>query len=65
MDGKIDERIWHWFEDMTITAEHKADGKPVTTLTGLVADQAALQGLLSRIYTLGFLVISVKRVEPI
>lgn len=63
VDGKIDERLCEWFEDMTIANESGADGKPITILTGLVADQAALQGLLSRIYILGFLVISVTRVE--
>ena len=64
VDGQIDERIWDWFEDMTISTENSADGKSVSSLVGPVADQAALHGLLSRIYTLGFLVISVSRVEP-
>lgn len=63
VDGTIDECISDWFEDMAITSEQKADGKPVTSLVGPVADQAALHGLLSRLYTLGFLVISVSRVE--
>jgi len=35
---------------MTLTVE--SDGSPVTTLTGLV-DQAALHGLLRRLYSLG------------
>ncbi len=34
---------------MTITVEGEVDGPPVTTLTGTV-DQAALQGLLRRLY---------------
>lgn len=63
IEGRIDERLSDWFEDMTITVESRADGKPITTLIGPVADQAALQGLLSRIYTLGFPVISVTRVD--
>lgn len=63
VDGQIDERILDWFEDMTISSGKTADGKPISTLVGPVADQAALHGLLSRIYTLGFLVISVTRVE--
>jgi hypothetical protein len=37
---------------MTITVESEGDGPPVTTLTGTV-DQAALQGLLRRLYSLG------------
>jgi hypothetical protein len=43
---------------MTITVESEGDGPPVTTLTGSV-DQAALQGMLRRVYSLGLLLISV------
>ena len=53
-----------WFEGMTITAEASDDGPTITTLTGVVADEAALQGLLSRLYSLGLRLLSVKRVEP-
>jgi hypothetical protein len=63
IDGQIDERLLDWFEEMTISSESNADGKSISTLVGPVTDQAALHGLLSRIYTLGFLVISVTRVE--
>ena len=62
VDGQIDERILDWFEDMTLSTETGADGKFVSSLVGPVADQAALHGLLSRIYTLGLLVIAVTRV---
>ena len=65
MDGNIDQRILTWFDDMTLSTESREEGKTTSTLVGLVADQAALHGLLNRIYTLGFLVISVTRVEPL
>ena len=48
---------------MTLTTESERDGSPVTTLTGAVADQAALQGLLRRLYSLGLPLISVHWVE--
>jgi hypothetical protein len=48
---------------MAITLENGDDGPPTTTLTGTVADQAALQGLLRRLYSLGLPLISVNRVE--
>ena len=38
-----------WAGEMTITAESEDDGSPITTLTGVVADQAALQSLLRRL----------------
>ena len=43
---------------MTITVEREGDDLTVTTLTGTV-DQAALQGLLRRLYSLGLPLISV------
>jgi len=47
---------------MTVTAEIDEDGQPVTTLTGTV-DQAALQGLLRRLYSLGLPLISVNCID--
>ncbi len=45
-----------------ITVESAGDGSPITTLTGTV-DQAALHGLLRRLYALGLPLISVICVE--
>ena len=56
--GVLDERWSDWNGGMTITIESDGDGLPVTTLTGPV-DQAALQGLLRRLYSLGLPLISV------
>jgi hypothetical protein len=43
---------------MTITSE-----SDITTLTGPVADQAALRGLLSKIWDLNLVLISATRIE--
>jgi hypothetical protein len=48
---------------MTITVESEGNGPPVTTLTGVVVDQAALQSLLRRLYSLGLPLISVNWVD--
>lgn len=48
-----------WFDRMTI--EHEADG--VTALTGTLADQAALYGVLIRIRNLGLSLISVNLIN--
>ena len=61
--GCLGENWSDWAGGMTITIESEADGPPVTTLTGLVADQAALQSLLRRLYSLGLPLISVNWVE--
>ena len=51
-----------WIGEMTIVVESEGDGPPVTTLTGTF-DQAALQGLLRRLYSLGLPLISVNCVD--
>ena len=60
--GELDESWSDWVEGMTITVEREGDGPPITTLTGTL-DQAALQGLLRRLYSLGLPLISVVCVE--
>ena len=56
--GELDESWSDWAGTMTIGVESEGDGPPVTTLTGKV-DQAALQGLLRQLYSLGLPLISV------
>ena len=60
--GYLDESWSNWVGGMAITFESEDDGPPVTTLTGTV-DQAALQGLLRRLYSLGLPLISVNCVD--
>ena len=48
---------------MSIASKGEGEGPPVTTLTGAVADQAALHGLLRRVYALGLPLLSVICVE--
>jgi hypothetical protein len=58
VQGELDEDWVDWFSNMTITAEGG-----ITTMTGTVADQPALHGLLIRIRDLGLPLLSVRRVE--
>jgi hypothetical protein len=60
--GELGENWSDWAGGMTIAVDREGDGPPVTTLTG-VLDQAALQGLLRRLYSLGLPLISVYCVE--
>jgi hypothetical protein len=62
--GRLNEGWTEWFEGMTITVESGEDRPTITTLTGVVADEAALQGLLDRLYSLGLRLLSVQRTEP-
>ena len=61
---RIAERIDHhwspWFGDLALT--HEDDG--TTSLTGVVSDQAALHGLLTKIRDLGVTLTSVAIIDP-
>jgi hypothetical protein len=59
IQGRLEERWSHWFDDMNITVKSETSGPTVTVLSGLVADQAALHGLLNRIRDLGIPLLSV------
>ena len=59
--GHIGENWSDWAGEMTITVDSESDGTSITTLTGTL-DQAALQGLLRRLYSLGLPLISVNRI---
>ena len=61
--GHLDESWADWDRRMTVTVEGEEDRSLVTTLTGTI-DQAALQGLLRRLYSLGLPLISVICIEP-
>ncbi len=57
--ANLDRKWSDWFDGFTITWQ--ADDE--TLLTGPVADQAALHGLLGKIRDLGLPLLSVKRLE--
>lgn len=57
--GCLDRRWSEWFDGFTIA--YPAEGE--TLLSGTVADQAALHGLLAKIWDLGLSLISVQHVD--
>ncbi len=60
VQGYIGERWEHWFEDMSMSVQGQ-DQNATTTLTGPVTDQAALLGMLQKLYTLGLALLVVRR----
>ena len=62
--GRLDESWSEWFEGMEITVASGDDVPTITTLTGTVVDEAALQGLLDRLFSLGLRLLSVVRLQP-
>ena len=55
LKGHLDARWASWFEGMTFTLTEEGD----TLLTGPVADQAALHGLLKKVRDLGMPLLAV------
>lgn len=58
LDANVLDRVG----ELTLATEFDKDGFPITLLTGLL-DQAALQGILRRLYALGLPLISVNSAQ--
>jgi len=59
--GRLDKGWSDWFRELTVAFERAQDGSPITTLAGPVADQAALRGILNRLWDLNLTLLSVTR----
>ena len=59
--GYLDARWKDRFEGMTITLEEEGN----TLLSGAVADQSALHGLLKKVRDLGLSLLSVNQIPPL
>ncbi len=62
--GRLGSHWSDWCGGLSFTSEAIADGSFVTTLTGTVADQAALRGILCKLWDLGLTLLTVNRIEP-
>jgi hypothetical protein len=60
IEGHLGPRWTDWFGGLTITPTDDGD----TLLTGTVADQAALHGLLRKVRDLGIPLVSAIRMKP-
>ena len=60
IEGHLDDQWTDWFSGLAITLEENGN----TLLTGPVADQAALFGLLKKIRDLGLPLVSLNRIDP-
>jgi len=59
VEGQLDSQWTDWFDGLTISLQKEGD----TILSGPVADQAALHGLLKKVRDLGLPLVSVQRVQ--
>ncbi len=59
--GRLAEKWAEYFEGLAITYQAGADGRAVTELCGELPDQAAVQGVLQKLYNLGLPLLLVER----
>ncbi len=65
VQGQLDSLWEQWFEGMTLSNVENCDSHtPCTLISGQVADQPALHGLLAKIRDLNLKLISVRRISP-
>ena len=60
--GMVNDSWSDWFEGVEITSSKGADGCPVTILSGKLVDQAALRGVLMRLWDLNATLLAVQQV---
>ncbi len=63
--GKLDRKWSDWFGNMAVSVTQAPHGGLVTTLRGVVADQATLRGILNKIWDLNLTLISVIPIQDI
>ena len=64
VQGRLSPRWLPWFDDLAITAIPGDDGATITTLSGPIADQAALRGILNKLWDLNLTLLSVTSTHP-
>jgi hypothetical protein len=63
VEGWVDPNWSDWFSEMALNQSVSGDGRPITVLTGAMADQSSLRGILTRLWDLNLSIISVIRLE--
>ncbi len=62
--GKFRENWSDWLNGMEISTQENGEAFQVTTLVGVVPDQAALRGILCKMWDLNLTILSILRIEP-
>lgn len=63
VNGQLSRRWAEWLNNFDIHVLKEPDGQTITALYGPVVDQAALRGILCKLWDLNLTVISVGRIE--
>lgn len=61
LEGRVEADWSQWFDLMSMRHERRKDGSWRTLVEGLLSDQAALRGVITRMWDLNMRVISLSR----
>ena len=62
VQGQLESGWTDWFDGMALSVETTPGGDIITTLSGPVSDQAALRGILNKLWDLNLTLISTQRI---
>jgi hypothetical protein len=62
--GEVHPSWSDWFNGMEILSRSEPEGTSITILTGVIKDQAALRGLLTRLWDQNISLISLQEIDP-
>ena len=65
VEGKVDPSWSDWLGGLQLLAWQESNGKHMTTLSGVLADQAALRGLLIRLWDLNLVLNALQQGDPV
>lgn len=63
IQGYLDPSWSEWFNGFKMVSHQELTGASTTTLTGIIADQPALRGILGKLWDLNLSIISIYRIE--
>jgi hypothetical protein len=63
VQGELDSDWEAWFNGLAVSRKYASGQPPTTILTGPVADQSALRGMLCKLWDLNLTLISVRRIK--
>jgi hypothetical protein len=63
VQGELGQEWQEWFSGLTVISTQVSGEPATTTLAGPVADQAALRGILGKLWDLNLTLISLRRIE--
>ena len=61
--GNLNQEWSRTFTGMSISEEIDNHGAQITSLTGMIADQAKLRGIMNKIWDLNLIVLSLNRLD--